>query len=567
MNSESLTEIFRATARQNPEAEAVAFSGRKLNYAQLDILSDQVASALGAGQIKRGDRVGLYCINSDYFVLAYLGIIKCGAVVVPVNLLLNPKEIAFILNDAEISALIYHEVFAANVSVIKPQVKSLKASICIRGSGEKAGSAQPRPPAKIFDKSEAISKHRRDGSEAGSSGLEGEAVPSRRAFSPEFNSAAPEDLSWDEIMAVGKKPPRVEIDAAEDLAAILYTSGTTGRPKGAMLTHRNLAINAGSVKKALKLEPGSEKLLVVLPMFHAFAATAGMLAPLLYGGTIVPLPRFEPMTVAETIEKERVTIFLGVPSMYVALLRLPEKFTEKFSPLKFCASGGAAMPVAVMEQFEKRFGKLIYEGDGPTECSPVTCVNPIGGKRKYGTVGLPIPGVEMKIRDEQGKELPHGAIGEICVKGKNVMKGYWRLPEETKESFFGEWFRTGDLGTEDDEGYFSILDRRKDIIIVNGMNIYPRMIEEAISRLAGIRECAVVGEPHELHGEIPVAYVSLVEGTNVTAPQIRAHCLANLGRHEVPRKFIFMPELPKNASGKIVKRQLRRSGEVERGII
>jgi long-chain acyl-CoA synthetase len=173
----------------------------------------------------------------------------------------------------------------------------------------------------------------------------------------------------------------------------------------------------------------------------------------------------------------------------------------------------------------------------------------------------------MKIMDEKGKELPHGTIGEICVRGANVMKGYWRLPEETKESFFGEWFRTGDLGTEDDEGYFSILDRIKDIIIVNGMNIYPRMIEEVIAHVPGVRECAVVGEPHELHGEIPVAYISIREGQNVTAEQIRAACHENLGRHEVPRKFTFLPELPKNAAGKILKRQLRRQGEVERGIV
>ncbi|MDO9542244.1 MAG: AMP-binding protein, partial [Kiritimatiellia bacterium] len=312
---------------------------------------------------------------------------------------------------------------------------------------------------------------------------------------------------------------------------------------------------------------GSERLLVVLPMFHAFAATAGMLAPLLYGATIVPLPRFDPALVADTIERERITVFLGVPSMYVALLRLPDQFTAKFKSLKFCISGGAALPVAVMQQFEKRFGQLIYEGDGPTECSPVTCVNPIGGKRKPGTVGKAVPGVEMKIMDEAGQEQSQGTIGEICVRGANVMKGYWRLPEETQESFFGEWFRTGDLGTEDEEGYFSILDRRKDIIIVNGMNIYPRMIEEVINHVPGVHECAVVGEPHKMHGEIPVAYVAAVEGKEISGEQIRAFCRDNLGRHEVPRKIIFMRELPKNAAGKILKRELRRQGEVERGIL
>jgi len=514
MQSESLPDRFRATAQNYGSGQAIVFAGRTLDYAALNLLSDRLSATLAARGIKKGDRVGLYCPNSDAFVLAYLGIIKCGAVVVPANLLLNPKEIAFIFNDAEISALFYHEVFAANVSAIKPQVKSLKTTVYI-GQGK----------------------------------------------------AAPDDLLWPDIIARAGTAPEIKFDPTKDLAAILYTSGTTGRPKGAMLTHGNLSANTRSVKEALNLAPGSERMLVVLPMFHAFAATAGMLAPLLYGATVVPLPRFDPALVAETIAGERVTVFLGVPSMYVALLRLPDQFTVKFSPLKFCVSGGAALPVAVMEQFEKRFGKVIYEGDGPTECSPVTCVNPIGGKRKAGTVGKTVPGVEMKIMDEQGKELPHGAIGEICVRGANVMQGYWRLPEETKESFFGAWFRTGDLGTEDDEGYFSILDRRKDIIIVNGMNIYPRMIEEVISRVPGVKECAVVGEPHKMHGEIPVACVALAEGKELKADVIRAFCRDNLGRHEIPRKIIFLPELPKNAAGKILKRQLRRQGEVERGIV
>lgn len=514
MNSESLLDIFGSTVQSYGSGKAVVFAGKTLNYQMVDIAGNRIAAALAEKGIKKGDRAGLYCPNSDAFVLSYLGIIKCGAVVVPVNLLLNPKEIAFIFNDAEVSALIYHEAFTENVSVVRPLVPSLKTYIC-------AGN----------------------------------------------NRAAADDLLLSDIVAAEKTAPKPVIDAAQDLVAILYTSGTTGRPKGAMLTHRNLAANTCSVREALKLSPGSERLLVVLPMFHAFAATAGMLAPLMHGGTIVPLPRFEPVTVAETIERERITLFLGVPSMYVALLRLPDQFTAKFAPLKFCISGGAALPVAVMNQFEKRFGKIIYEGDGPTECSPVTCVNPIGGKRKPGAVGLPVPGVEMKIMDEQGKELPHGAIGEICVRGANVMKGYWRLPEDTKESFFGEWFRTGDLGTEDDEGYFSILDRRKDIIIVNGMNIYPRMIEEVINHVPGVKECAVVGEPHKLHGEIPVAYISLVEGKEVTADEIRAQCRENLGRHEIPRFIFFMPELPRNAAGKILKRQLRRQGEVERGVI
>ena len=356
------------------------------------------------------------------------------------------------------------------------------------------------------------------------------------------------------------------LNPAEDLVAIIYTSGTTGRPKGAMLTHQNLFFNTLSIQHALHLQPGRERFVTVLPMFHAFAATACMLSPLLYGNAIIPLPRFDPGQVADAIAATQATIFCGVPSMFTSLLRLPDAAVEKFASLRYAVSGGAALPVEVLTQFEKKFGKVIYEGDGPTECSPVTCVNPIGGRAKPGTVGLPVPFVEMQIRDDAGAELPHGQIGEICVRGLNVMKGYWNLPDDTRAAFFGDWFRTGDLGTEDDDGYFSILDRKKDMIIVNGMNVYPRIIEEILYQHPGVREAAVVGEPDELHGEIPVVFIAPKEAASLTAADVRTFCREHLGRHEVPRKVFFRPELPKNAAGKILKRELRLAGELERGV-
>jgi long-chain acyl-CoA synthetase len=272
-----------------------------------------------------------------------------------------------------------------------------------------------------------------------------------------------------------------------------------------------------------------------------------MIFPLAHGCTVVPVPRFEPHGVADAIATHGVTVLPAVPSMFSVLLHLPDTEIAKFASLKIALSGGAALPVEVMRQFELKFGKLIYEGDGPTECSPVTCVNPIGGVRKPASVGLPVPMVEMKIVDDGGNELPHGAV-------------------ETKEAFFGEWFRTGDLGTEDDDGYFCIVDRKKDMIIVNGMNVYPRIIEEVLYQHPAIREAAVVGEPDKLHGEIPVAFVALKEGAETTAQELRQHCRDNIGRHEVPRKVHLIPQLPKNAAGKILKRELRKSGEYERGI-
>lgn len=512
MKTRSFPEHFREAAVQFSVRPAVVDLHQPLSYAELDALSDRIASGLIARGIQAGDRVGLYGLNSSIFVALYIGIQKAAAIVVPINLLLNPEEVAYILNDAEVKALVYFDLFSPAVSAIRSTLPNIGNFVCV---GQ--------------------------------------------------NRSQPADIPFEEILQseIGNLQSEIPSDS---VAVIIYTSGTTGRPKGAMLTHRNLVSNALCATKALKPREINERFLVVLPMFHAFAAMAGILIPLLNGCSLVPVPKFDPAQAADLIEKTGATIFLGVPSMYSLLLRLPEKHTAQIQKLRFCVSGGAAMPMEVMNRFEERFGVLIYEGDGPTECSPVTCVNPIEGLRKPQSVGPAIPGVEMKIMDETGAEKPCGEIGEICVRGPNVMKGYWKQPEETAASFFGEWFRTGDLGTEDEDHYFYIVDRIKDMIIVNGMNIYPRMIEEVLYRHDAVREAAVIGEPHKLHGEIPVAYVALVEGRTVSDRDLKAFCLKHLGRHEVPRYVVFMNELPKNAAGKIVKRELRKQGEIERGI-
>ncbi len=510
----SLSAMLKRTAERFSAAKAISFAGRAADFRTLDLACDRVAGGLAALGIRKNDRVALYCRNSDVFVIAYFGILRAGAAVVPVNPLLNPKEIAYILNDSGARALIFHESFAANARALTPLMRDPVLRIIV--GSRNAGEA---------------------------------------------------DVAWSELVGRELPPPEMEIEPGSSLAAILYSSGTTGFPKGVALTHRNLASNVESIWKALKLDAGGEVFLVMLPMFHAFAATASMLTPLLNGCAIVPMPRFDPVLATELIESERVTIFMAVPSMFSVLLKLPAQYTASFHTVKFCVSGGAAMPMEVMRQVEERFGFPVYEGDGPTECSPVTCVNPIGGKRKPGSVGLPVPGVEMKIMDEQGLDLAPGSVGEICVRGPNVMKGYWNRPDETRSAFFGEWFRTGDLGMKDEEGYFFIVDRKKDMIIVNGMNVYPRVIEEVLYRFPAIREAAVVGEPHKLHGEVPVAYVSLKDGATATEKDIKLFCRDNLGRHEMPRKIHFLPELPRNAAGKILKRALRKHGEIERGVI
>ena len=512
-NDQPIPELFRQAARAYPDHIAIRHPDRVVKYHTLDALSDRVAAALGKLGVGKGDRVGLYGVNSDAFIISYLGIVKCGATVVPVNVLMNPREVAWILNDSQVRVLLYDGLFAGAVAAFSATLPALHEKIQIGGSCEHDDV------------------HR-----------------------------------WEEFLENLLPVPQPRFDTAEDVVAILYTSGTTGKPKGAMLTHRNLASNTASVYLAMQLEPCADTFLVVLPLFHSFAATAGMLTPLLYGSAITPLARFEPVTVADTIEAVQASIFLGVPSMYALLLRLPDDAVHKLESLRFCIAGGAAIPVKVLQQFEARFGKRIYEGDGPTECSPVTCVNPVGRLRKIGSVGLPVPGVRMSIRDDDMHELANGEVGEICCSGDSMMKGYWKRDAETREVFRGAWLKTGDLGYRDDDGYFFIVDRKKDMIIVNGMNVYPRVIEEVLYAHPSVREVAVVGEPDRLHGEVPVAYMSLKEGQDLDADTARQYCAESLGRYEIPRKFIFMEDLPKNATGKILKRELRQAGEIERGI-
>jgi long-chain acyl-CoA synthetase len=509
----SIPAAFHARARHCPGHAGIVTAERSCTLGEIDRTSAAVAAFLAERGVGKGDRVALYCVNAPEFAMAYLGILKAGTVVVPLNLLLNPKELAFILADAGVKALVYHAALAERVAAVREGFAGLDAALCVGGA-----------------------------------------------------PAAPGDACWADLEPAGE-PVLPSLDPAQDLAAILYTSGTTGRPKGAMLTHRNLIANTRSVMGALDLQPGADRLLVVLPMFHSFAATVGMLTPLLHGLSFVPVPRFDPGIVSDAIQATRATVFLGVPSLYNLLLRLPDDQLPRWRSVRVGISGGAAMPIELMRRFEARFGFPILEGDGPTECSPVTCVNPLDGVRKPASVGLPVPDVEIAAFDDVGARLGAEAIGEICVRGPNVMKGYWGLPEATAESFFGDWVRTGDLGYVDADGYVFLVDRKKDMIIVNGMNVYPRMIEEVLYRLPGVAEAAVVGEPHESHGEIPVAHVVVAEGASLDAAAVRAWCREHLGQHEVPRRVQFRSALPKNAAGKILKRELRREGEIERGIV
>ena len=508
----TISEALRDAANKYADLAAVRFPDREVSFAELNRQSDAVAAYLLSQGVNKGDRIALYCPNSDAFAAIHTGIIKAGAVVVPLNLLHNPKELAYIANDAGIRGLFYHPVFAEQTAAFSAELSTLEFKVVIA--------------------------------------LESET----------------DEPTLAQVLATSTEDDDVVPVEAEDPAVILYTSGTTGHPKGAVLTHHNLVSNTGSVVRALQLEPGKDTLLVVLPMFHAFAATVGVLTPLMHGLTIAPVPKFEPQLVTDVVEATKATIFLGVPSMYNLLSRIPEEQVARWSNIRFGVAGGAAMPVELIKRFEERFGFPILEGDGPTECSPVTCVNPLDGVRKPGSVGLEIPDVEISIMDDAGNQLPVDEIGELCVRGPNIMKGYWNLPEETAEVFFGEWLRTGDLGYKDADGYIFMVDRKKDMVIVNGMNVYPRMIEEVLYQHPAVMEVAVVGEPHGSHGEIPVAYVVVREGESVDSAALKTFCRDHLAQYQMPRKFFFTDALPKNATGKILKRELRKQGELERGV-
>jgi long-chain acyl-CoA synthetase len=342
---------------------------------------------------------------------------------------------------------------------------------------------------------------------------------------------------------------------SQDTAVILYTSGTTGTPKGAELTHENLLRNCQVARSLFDL--GAEAVtLGALPLFHSFGQTCGLNATVLGGGTLTLIPRFDPARALEIIERDRVTIFEGVPTMYGGMLHVPDRERYDVSTLKLCASGGAAMPVELMRGFEQAFGCKVLEGYGLSETSPVASFNHPDRERKPGSIGTPIEGVEMKVVDDRDEEVAQGEVGEIVIRGHNVMKGYWQRPEATAEALRGGWFHTGDMARIDEDGYFFIVDRKKDMIIRGGFNVYPREIEEVLYEHPAVREAAVIGVPDEQYGEEVAAAVALKEDAEVSAEELREFVKGNVAAYKYPRVVFFVDELPKGPTGKILKREI-----------
>ena len=516
----NLSVLLEESARTYGDREAVVLGDTRLTYAQVNGAANQVANLLVERGIQPGDKVALSCPNLPYFPIVYYGILKAGATVVPLNVLLKGREVAYHLDDSD-----------------------AKAYFCFEGTAELPIG------------------------QAGHQGFE-QTDGCEHFFVITVDPTAASPIEGTETLgaAMGGQAPTfetVETDA-DDTAVILYTSGTTGQPKGAELRHRNMHSNALTGEALFGADKDNpDTYLCVLPLFHSFGQTVIMNGGFAYGGTVVMLPRFEADAALKTMAKEGVTFFAGVPTMYWGLLGALEgsgvDVKELATNLRVAAAGGSALPVEVHKEFEKRFGVVILEGYGLSETSPVASFSPFGEDVRVGSIGKPIPEVEMKlINPEDWSDLPDDPeqVGEIAIKGPNIMKGYYDRPDATDEAIRDGWFRSGDLGRKDEDGWYYIVDRSKDMIIRGGFNVYPREIEEVLLTHEAVSLAAVVGVPHESHGEEIKAFVILKDGASVTEEELVAWGKEQMAGYKYPRVIEFRDEFPMTSTGKILKREL-----------
>ena len=479
-----LPEIFDRAAEDNSSRLAVIEDNDRWTFAELSNEVNRIAALLQA-KVK-GDVVGVLLLNSQKYVATMLAIWKAGKTAVPLNYLLPPAELGFIIKDSGMSALVSSQFFAQALAGVKPLF------------GEKGVILMADDPAFTS---------------TGSGAVDGER----------------------------SKP-----------ALYLYTSGTTGRPKGVVLTHDNLLANVEGCQRAGEFD-NRDSFLCLLPFFHTYAITGTFLLPLLSGSKMVLVDRFQPGKVLGLIQEHRISVFLAIPSMYRVLASTEGPFDV--SSVRFPISGGEPLPMAVAEAFEKRFGVPIFEGYGQTEAAPVVTLN-TPDARRAGTIGKALPGVAVAIWDDQNRVLPTGEIGEIMVRGRNVMQGYHHLPEETEKTITEGWLHTGDLGKLDPDGFVVITGRKKDLIISAGENIYPREIEEVLALHPNVKEVAVIGVKDEVRGEVPKAFVIARENTTVDDRELRSFCRDKLANYKIPKYFEIVTDLPRTPTGKILKRML-----------
>ncbi len=499
----SLPGLLEARAAERPEAPFLFFREQTWTRAELWGGAQAAARELSSAGVGRGDRVALLLPNGPEFILYYFAVMRLGAVAVPINLLLKPPEIVFILKDSGAKGLVLGPAHEPLAEGIMTQCPSLKFTLA-PGAGETKEGV-------------LASVSRR--------GKEGAPLPA---------------------------PP-----GKGEIASIIYTSGTTGFPKGAVLTHGAYLADTDMAVEAIGMSD-QDRFLCFLPLFHVNGQVVTLLCPLFSGGSMVLMEKFQPKDFFELLSRHRCTAFSGVPSVYGVLLTLPDAERYDLSSLKFCICGAAPMPVEVFERFEAKFKARIMEGFGLSEGVCVSSVNPPPpGRRKIGSIGLPLKGQPMKIVGDSGRELPVGEVGEIVVRGPNLMRGYWNNPEATAAALKDGWLHTGDLGSRDSDGYFFITGRKKEMIIRGGENIYPKEIEEALYRHPAVAEAAVVGLPDQRWGEEVAAFIVLREGQKCAGRDLKRFLKENIADFKVPRRYEFVESLPKTATGKIQKVRLR----------
>ncbi|WPZ19336.1 long-chain fatty acid--CoA ligase [Geobacillus subterraneus] len=509
----TVCDVLHERAAQFGSQPALTFYSKTITYAELAAAVNRFTSSLQALGVQKGDRVAIMLPNCPQYVIAYYGILQAGAIVTQVNPMLVERELAYVLNDSGAETIIIYEPLYPRLVAVRGETAVKRAVTVSFGA----------PPSA---------------------------------------SLAAGDVTFEEFLAGGSGQVRpVPIEPAHDVAVLQYTGGTTGRSKGAMLTHRNIFANVLQCAEFFKgtFEMGKERYLTVIPLFHVFAMTSGMNLAIYQGAENILLPRFELKEVLETIRDKQPTVFPGVPTMYVAITNTPGVEQYGINSIKTCNSGSAPMPLELMRDFEAKTGAVVLEGYGLSEASPVTHCNPPFAARKPGTVGIGMPLTEYKVVDVATgtQELPPGEVGELIIRGPQVMKGYWNMPEETAVTLRDGWLYTGDLASIDEEGYVTIVDRKKDMIIAGGYNVYPREIEEVLYEHPAVKEAVAIGVPDPYRGETVKAVIVLKDGQQASEDDILAHCRKNLASYKVPRIVEFRAELPKTNVGKILRRALR----------
>ncbi|MFF2886068.1 long-chain fatty acid--CoA ligase [Paenibacillus sp. NPDC057967] len=533
----SIGQFLTDSAKRFPEHDAVYFMGKTVTYRELHTSATRIAKELAVRGIGKGDRVAIMLPNCPQAVIAYYAVLFAGAVVVQTNPLYVERELEHQLKDSGASAIITLDLFYDRLSRVRgenPEEGPIPELRHIIVTSLKDGL--PFPKNMLYP-----IKQRKEGFRS--------IIPYGKQGVIAYRSL---------LKGTGPNVSLPEQGKGDELAALQYTGGTTGTPKGVMLTHANFVANTLQTSAwCYKAGDGKERFLAALPLFHVFGLTVVMNMSVLKAGTLILLPRFETETVLKTIAERKPTIFPGAPTMYVALINHPNASKFDLSSVNVCISGSAALPLEVQEQFEALSDGRLIEGYGLTEATPVTHANPIWGNRKIGTIGIPFPDTDAAVMDPvSGKLLPSGQLGELMIRGPQVMKGYWNRPKDTEDALRNGWLRTGDLATMDEDGYFTIMDRIKDVIIASGFNVYPREVEEVLFEHPAVREAAVLGVKDGYRGETVKAYIVLKEGWQVSRSQLDRWCRERLAAFKVPQYYSFRETLPKTMVGKVLRRKL-----------